>query len=119
MYTGDINSYMYEINGLESEIQIHRKRLKQLVKRKGELLNKIVEQLEEQDEKQIVFKGKKYILEEKQKNNAKPKKKKKQDVLEVLSQVVEERHEAEEIYKQVENAMKGESKKVYSLKQPK
>jgi len=116
MYSGDINSYMYEINSLETEIQSHRKRLKELTQRKKMLIGNVIQNLQENDEKQIVIRGNKYIIQEKTKSQVKPKKKKKQDVMNVLSQVVEERHDAEELYKQVEKAWKGETKTDFTLK---
>lgn len=112
----DIGGILYELDGIEKEIVRLRKKLSGLNSRKKELTTKVIDIMKENGDETTKYNGKTYTLEQKPRHTRKPIKQKMTDVISILEEQGIERHEAEDIYHHITDAMKGPEKVVYTLK---
>lgn len=112
----DVESILYEVNNIDKELSFLRKKHIELNKRKKKILDQAIDILNEKGEKDIVYKGQKYYIEEKSKHARKNEKKKKEDAIRILNEEGFYGHDADNIYGKIHNVLKGQERVIRTLK---
>jgi seryl-tRNA synthetase len=113
----DINSTLFEVTSIDTELQRLRKKVVELNKRKKLLADKIIEHLKETDETEVSYQGKVYRLTEKIKHSRKSTQKQRESILSVLSEEDIHGDDAKELCDRLLNdALRGSESVTYTLK---
>nr|QBK87237.1 MAG: uncharacterized protein LCMAC201_01390 [Marseillevirus LCMAC201] len=112
----DTGSILYEIEGIDKELARLRKKVRELNKRKKDLLEQAVNNMHESGETQIAHGGKTYILGERSQHVRKNDKKKRQDTLTILNDEGFHGDQADEMYDKITGALRGPETITYTLK---
>ena len=107
---------LFEITSINKELKRLRKEMGALNVRKKELTNKVIQNLKDNGETEIVYDKVKYTVEEKVTHNRKGNKEKRKATLAILNEEGYFGENADDIYNQITEAMQGSEKVVVKLK---
>jgi len=111
----DIGAIFYEVDSINKEIKRLRAEIKNLDKRKNQLLDDLIKNMQENDQTEFIYNGKCYKLEAKQLRNRKKVSEKRQDIMQVIYNHGFENEEAEKVYTEFVDSLRGETKTIYRL----
>ena len=112
----DTGSLLYEVDGIDKELARLRAKVRELNKRKKDLMVQAVENMKKSGETSIVHRDKTYFLEERQRHGRKTDKKKREDALVILADEGFHGDEANEMYEKLTGALRGPETKIYRLR---
>ncbi len=112
----DTGSILYEVDGIDKELARLRGKVRELNKRKKDLMDQAIDNMKDSGDTSIIHRGKTYVLEERPRHGRKTDKKKRDDALVILADEGFHGEEADEMYSKLTGALRGPETVTYALR---